>query len=64
MRDPYVIALALSISMLGACASAPKGKDGEAGAPPRVQRQTDQLCMSDCMGNGGNAEFCSDRCTN
>jgi hypothetical protein len=62
MRDPIMIAIALSICMLGACSSAPKGNDG--GAPPRVQRQTDQLCMSDCMGNGGNAEFCSDRCTN
>lgn len=61
MRDPFVIALVLSISMLGACASASKSENS---APPRVLRQTDQMCMSDCMGNGGNSEFCSDRCTN
>lgn len=62
MRAPVMIAIVLSISLLGACASAPKGKEDS--APPRVQRQTDQLCMSDCMGNGGNAEFCTDRCNN
>jgi len=48
------------------CSYLPKHDEpaGDKSPPPRVQRQTDQLCMSDCMGNGGQAEFCKDRCTN
>jgi hypothetical protein len=57
----FVVAL-----LVGGCSSLPKNDEpvGEKAAPPRVQRQTDQLCMSDCMGNGGQAEFCKDRCIN
>jgi hypothetical protein len=33
-------------------------------SPPRkVERQTDMLCLQDCLGTGGAREFCQDRCT-
>jgi len=49
----------------GGCSSFQKHEEpADRTPPPRSQRQTDQLCMSDCMGNGGQAEFCKDRCTN
>ena len=34
------------------------------GPPRKVERQTDMLCLQDCMGTGGSRDFCQDRCTN
>lgn len=55
--------LLILLLLLAGCGSAPK-EEAPSGVPARVQRQTDQGCMSDCMGNGGQREFCKDRCTN
>jgi hypothetical protein len=59
------IFLVLILLAAAGCSSFQKHEEpADRSAPPRSQRQTDQLCMSDCMGNGGQAEFCKDRCTN
>src|SRR5207302_689181 len=55
MRAPIRIALLLAACLVAGCA---------AQSPPRkVERQTDMLCLQDCLGSGGAREFCEDRCT-
>jgi hypothetical protein len=49
------IALLLTVFVAGCATQA---------APPKVERQTDMLCLQDCLGTGGSREFCQDRCTN
>ena len=57
--------LVLVLLAAAGCSSFEKREEpADRSPPPRSQRQTDQLCMSDCMGNAGQAEFCKDRCTN
>jgi hypothetical protein len=59
-------AVAIVLLLIGACSYLPKRDEpaDDKATPPGARRQTDQLCMSDCMGNGGQAQFCRDRCTN
>jgi hypothetical protein len=52
----------LLAALLGCGCAAPPGADQ--GAAPGIKRQTDNLCMNDCLGTGGNRDFCQDRCTN
>jgi hypothetical protein len=37
-------------------------RPGESAAKP-PPRAPDQLCMSDCLGGGGDRAFCTERCT-
>jgi len=37
-------------------------RPGEAAAAP-APRAPDQMCMSDCLGTGGDRSFCTERCT-
>ena len=49
----------LIVLLLAGCAS-----PSDRGASPRPPaRGMDTLCMDDCLGAGGNQEFCEDRCT-
>src|SRR3981189_2324452 len=55
MRTLIRIALLVAACLAAGCASQ---------SPPRkVERQTDMLCLQDCLGTGGAREFCQDRCT-
>jgi len=63
MRLGRIIRLASLAAVLFGCGcSAPPAKDQ--GAAPRMPRQTDMLCINDCLGAGGTRDFCQDRCTN
>jgi len=55
MRTPIRIALLLSACLVAGCAAQSPAR--------KVGRQTDMLCLQDCLGNGGAREFCEDRCT-
>jgi len=44
--------------LLAACESLNQGD-----SPPPKRHPADMLCMSDCLGTGGNRDFCTDRCT-
>ena len=56
MRATIRVTLLLAACLVAGCAGQ---------SPPRkVERQTDMLCLQDCMGTGGSREFCEDRCTN
>ena len=41
--------------LLQACSSTPATKG--------IARQPDALCVNDCLGAGGTAEFCQSRCS-
>lgn len=56
--------LLLVLPMLAACSTSPAPQNAGQSGASRVPRQTDRLCMEDCLGSGGNREFCEDRCTN
>lgn len=62
MRHGFVVAF-LAAGLLAGCASPASVEEPQAGHT-KVIRQTDQLCMRDCLGNGGQNDFCTDRCTN
>lgn len=47
--------------VLAGCSTPPKPNDQGAVLSPR---QRDMQCVDDCLGNGGNRQFCEDRCTN
>jgi hypothetical protein len=57
------IAVCMVASVMAGCAAPARVEEPEAGHT-KVLRQTDQHCMRDCLGNGGQNDFCSDRCTN
>ncbi|HET7199717.1 MAG TPA: hypothetical protein VFI80_02745 [Burkholderiales bacterium] len=48
------------VLLLAGCAS-----PSDRGATPHrpASRGIDTLCMDDCLGAGGNKDFCEDRCT-
>ncbi|HKV99176.1 MAG TPA: hypothetical protein VJN96_05095 [Vicinamibacterales bacterium] len=45
------------------CSAAPHKSAAEKPAQPGALRQPDDLCMNDCLGNGGDRQFCEHRCT-
>ncbi len=47
--------------LLAACSTPSKPDDQDARRSP-LQRDTQ--CVDDCLGNGGNRQFCEERCTN
>jgi hypothetical protein len=49
----------LLLALLAACSSSP-----EKSTPSSVPKRPgiDQLCLNDCLGNGGRQEFCEERC--
>jgi len=53
-------ALLLAALLAAGCAATPQPDQSPR---PRAQRQTDMLCVNDCLGSGGAREFCQDRCT-
>jgi len=55
LRTPIRIALLLAACLAAGCAAQSPAR--------KLERQTDMLCLQDCLGNGGAREFCQDRCT-
>jgi hypothetical protein len=49
----------LLLALLAACSSSPE-KSTPSSVPKRPG--VDQLCLNDCLGNGGKPEFCEERC--
>ncbi len=57
------ISILLGVLLLGGCTYYMKSdRPGESAAKPPA-RAPDQLCMSDCIGTGGDRGFCTERCT-
>jgi hypothetical protein len=50
--------LILIVLLVVGCASS----SDRSGSPPR-RPGTDTLCYNDCLGSGGNKQFCEDRCS-
>ncbi len=55
-----VSAVALLLLVASACASSTGAQKGGAEPTPHMR---DQMCVDDCVGNGGNRQFCEDRCS-
>jgi hypothetical protein len=61
MRNLLIVLV--GAALLAGCTYYTKAdRPGEAAAPP-PPHPMDQGCMSDCVGNGGNKDFCTERCT-
>ena len=54
------IAFALVLLTLSACASSTGAQKASTEPSPHMR---DQMCVDDCVGNGGNRQFCEDRCS-
>src|SRR2546429_7245685 len=52
--------LLLAALLAAGCAAPPQSDQS---SRPRAQRQTDMLCMNDCLGSGGARAFWQDRFT-
>jgi hypothetical protein len=52
------------LALISACSAFQNRSETTADAPRKPPAKlTDQLCMSDCLGTGGDSGFCSERCT-
>jgi len=63
-QSPRGLPLSLYKLVISRSAAPPAAPSANKGAAPVLERQTDNLCMNDCLGTGGNRDFCQDRCTN
>ncbi len=54
------VAFAFVLLALAACASSTGAQKTSAEPTPHMR---DQMCVDDCVGNGGNRQFCEDRCS-
>ena len=63
-QSPRGLPLSLYKLVISRSAAPPAAPRANEGAGRVSQRQTDVLCMSECLGTGGNRDFCQDRCTN
>ena len=51
------------VVLLAACSAVGQKSTSERSAQSGAAREPDNMCLNDCLGHGGDPQFCRERCT-